>query len=292
MTDVRREAIDLYDAFTHEHCDRRRLLSDMTALAGSVAAAEALIASIAAAPAAAQQVPADDSRLVTGKAPYAAGGAKMSGYTAYPAGSQPRLGGVMVVHENRGLTPHIEDVARRLALEGFFVLAPDFLAPAGGTPVGDDNKARAMIGALDLAATVQAGVDTLAMLKSYPSVNGKVGVVGFCWGGAMVNRLAVAAGAGLDAGVAYYGPAPAPAEAAKVQAALLLHYAGNDSRVNSTGEPWVAALKAAGKQVEAFTYPGVEHAFNNDTSAERYNADAAKLAWGRTVAFFREHVAA
>ncbi|MEI9928344.1 MAG: dienelactone hydrolase family protein [Sphingomonas sp.] len=289
MSDIRARAIQIYDSFTHDHRDRRALLREMVALAGSVAAAEALIAGISASPAAAQQVPPDDKRLVTRTGPYLAGTARVTGYMAYPAGNQPRLGGVMVVHENRGLNAHIEDVARRLALAGFFVLAPDLLSPAGGTPA-DEDKARDMIGALDLAATVQIGVDTLATLKAYPSTTGKAGVVGFCWGGALVDRIAVAAGKGLDAAVAYYGPAPDPAEAAKVQAPMLLHYAGLDTRVAATGGPWVAALKAAGKSVEDYTYPGVDHAFNNDTSAERYNAAAATLAWGRTIAFLHKHL--
>ncbi|PXA95843.1 carboxymethylenebutenolidase [Nostoc sp. 3335mG] len=289
--DLRQRAIRIYDAFTHEHLDRRRLLRDMTGIAGSVAAAELLIAGIAASPVSAQQVPADDKRLVARRHDYSADGTAMSGYLVEPAGKKTRRGAVMVIHENRGLTAHIEDVARRVALDGFTAFAPDFLTPSGGTPKGDDDRARQMIGALDLAKTVQIGVSTLAMLRGLKGTNGKVGAVGFCWGGAMVNRLAVAAGTGLDAGVAYYGPAPTPAEASKVQAALLLHYAGNDARVNATAEPWVAALKADRKHVESFTYAGVEHAFNNDTSAERYNAEAAALAWGRTIAFLRRHLA-
>jgi carboxymethylenebutenolidase len=284
--ELRREAIRIYDAFTHEHCDRRRLLRDMTAIAGTAAAAELLIASIGASPAAAQQVPADDPRLQFGIIELKSGDAALRGYGARPVGGD-KLPRVMVVHENRGLTPHIQDVTRRLALEGFVAIAPDFLTPVGGTPE-DEDRAREMIGKLDLAQTVELGVGALAGMRKIG--NGKVGVIGFCWGGALVNRLAVAAGKGLDAGVAYYGPAPDPAEAVKVQAPMLLHYAGLDTRVAATGEPWVAALKAAGKSVEAYTYPGVDHAFNNDTSAERYNAPAATLAWQRTVGFLHKHL--
>jgi carboxymethylenebutenolidase len=162
------------------------------------------------------------------------------------------------------------------------------LSPAGGTPANED-QARDMIGKLDLAQATQAGV---AMLRELARTSraGKVGAVGFCWGGAYVNRLAIAAGTDLDAGVAYYGPAPNPPEAAKVRAPLLLHYAGLDERVNATGKPWAEALKAAGKSVDNYTYEGIDHAFNNDTSAERYNKAAADLAWQRTLAFFKRHL--
>jgi carboxymethylenebutenolidase len=194
-----------------------------------------------------------------------------------------------VVHENRGLNAHIEDVARRVALAGFIAFAPDFLGPQGGTPANPD-QAREMIGKLDLAATVAQAVEVVRLLATVPGANGKVGAVGFCWGGAMVNRVSVAAGPALAAAAPYYGPAPAPAEAAKVSARTIVHLAGNDARVNATGVPWGEALKAAGKG-EAFVYPGVEHAFNNDTSAERYNADAAKLAWDRTIALFKAQLA-
>lgn len=294
MTDdqsLRAQAIALYDDFTHGHGDRRSFMARMVVLAGSVAAAEALVAAIAPSEAAAQQVDPADKRLRTQhgfqKLP---GSGRIRGYLAAPAGLRRKVGAVMVIHENRGLNAHIEDVARRVALAGFIAFAPDFLTSAGGTPAGDPDKARDMIGKLDLAATVAEAVDTVKLLKTVPGSNGKVGVVGFCWGGAMVNRVAVAAGPALAAAASYYGPAPAPAEAAKVGARVLVHLAGNDQRVNATGVPWGEALKAAGKG-EAFVYPGVDHAFNNDTSAERYNADAAKLAWDRTLALFRAQLA-
>ena len=195
----------------------------------------------------------------------------------------------MVIHENRGLNAHTEDVARRLALAGFFVIAPDMLSLVGGTPP-DEDQAREMIGKLDLTAANAAALKLGASMKKQDHVNGKLGIVGFCWGGAFVNRFAVSAGSGLDAGVSYYGPAPDPAEAVKVKAPLMLHYAGLDKRVAQTGEPWAAALKAAKKDVTAYTYPGVDHAFNNDTSKERYNKAAADSAWDRTVAFFHKHL--
>ena len=281
------QAIDLYDRFTHEGMDRREFFARMTLLAGSAAAASSLIASIAASPAAATIVPAADKRLVTSKGPLS-GTSGLSGYVAAKKGLK-KAGVVMVVHENRGLTAHIEDVARRMALEGFYVVAPDFLSPAGGTPANED-QAREMIGKLDLAAAVASAITLADDLKGRDHSNGKWGIVGFCWGGAFVNRVAVAAGGKLDAGVAYYGPAPAPAEAARVKAPLMLHYAGLDARVAETAIPWVAALRQAGKKVNDYTYPDVNHAFNNDTSAERYNAAAAALAWKRTVEFFKVHL--
>lgn len=288
MTDptLRDRAVQLYDAFTHEHRDRRTLLREMTALAGSAVAAEALIAGIAAAPAAAAIVDPADQRLDAAMRTGTEAGAPARAYFAAPK-DKARRGAVLVIHENRGLTPHIQDVARRIALAGFLAIAPDLLAPQGGTPV-DEDKARDLIGTTnyDLAlAQARAFADKSRHL---PRSSGKVGIVGFCWGGAFVNRMALAGG--VDAGVAYYGPAPAPAEAAKVRTPLMLHYAGKDSRVAQTGEPWIAALKAADKPVEAFTYPGVDHAFNNDTSAARYDKAAADLAWGRTIAFLHRHL--
>lgn len=286
MTDLRRQAIDLYDAFTHEHRDRRRLLREMTLLTGGVVAAEALIASIAATPAAAQQVPTDDARLTIARSQIPTGtGGPLDAYFAAPKKNAALRGAVMVIHENRGLNAHIEDVARRIALAGYLAVAPDFLTPLGGTPA-DAEQARDMIGKLDLAQTVAAASGAVSALGMRDGRTMKVGVVGFCWGGAMVNRVAVAAGPRLAAAASYYGPAPGPAEAAKVQASIILQLAGNDTRVNTTAKPWGEALKAAGKDVAVYEYPGVEHAFNNDTSAERYDPAAAKLAWDRTLALF------
>ncbi|MFC7537525.1 dienelactone hydrolase family protein [Sphingomonas sp. GCM10030256] len=283
---TRRQAIDLYDRFTHDGLERREFMARMVAIAGSAAAAEALIAGIAASSAAAAIVPANDKRLTTRTLTFAS----PTGYRAYLAEPRTRSlkATVIVIHENRGLNEHVRDVARRLALAGYRAVAPDFLSPAGGTPANEET-AREMIGKLDLAKATAAGVAMLNELAK-SSRAGKAGAVGFCWGGAYVNRLAVAAGAALDAGVAYYGPAPNPAEAAKVQAPLLLHYAGLDERVNATGRPWAAALQKAGKPVASFVYEGVNHAFNNDTSAERYNKAAAELAWQRTLAFLGRHL--
>ena len=289
--DIRDVAIALYDRFTHEGMDRRIFMAELTKLAGGAAAASALLGAIAANPAAAAIVPEGDLRLQTRTIRWELiPGRKMSGYGAAPAKARADLPVVIVIHENRGLTEHIRDVARRVALAGFSAVAPDFLSPAGGTPA-DENQAREMIGKLDLAATVADGRAFIDWLSSPGGGSRKVGAVGFCWGGGMVNRLAVAAGANLRAGVPFYGPAPAPAEAAKVQAAMLIHLAEKDERVNATALPWAAALKAAGKNVTNIVHPGVNHAFHNDTSAERYDKAAAERGWAATTAFFKTHLA-
>jgi carboxymethylenebutenolidase len=280
---VRAAAIALYDRFTHDGMDRRAFMTELTWLAGGTAAAAALLAAVAADPAAAAIVAEDDARITGRRMSWPVGGGRaMKGYQAEPRSPAGPLGTVLVIHENRGLNAHIEDVARRVAIAGYRAVAPDFLSPVGGTPA-DQDAARDAIGKLDIAQAVADAVATLNLLRTLPGANGKVGAVGFCWGGGMVNRIAVAAGPSLDAGVPFYGPAPDPALAPRVQAAMLLHYAGLDDRVNATGLPWSEALRAAGKKVEWFVYPGVNHAFHNDTSAERYNEAAAKLAWQRTL---------
>jgi len=280
------QAIELYDRFTHDGMDRRDFFARMTLIAGSAAAASSLIAAIAADPAAAAIVPPDDKRLTTRTMTFDS----PVGYKAYVAEPRSRSlkATVLVIHENRGLTEHIRDVARRIGLEGFRAVAVDFLSPSGGTP-SDEDAARDAIGKLDLAKSTS---DAVAMLQELAksSRGGKVGAVGFCWGGAFVHRLAVAAGSDLDAGVSYYGPAPDPSEATRVQAPVLIHHAGTDERVARTLFPWVSALRAADKPVTYQGYDGAHHAFNNDTSAERYNKEAADLAWGRTIRFFKRHL--
>ena len=282
--DVRQQAIALYDRFTHEDMERRTFMARMVALAGSVAAAEALIATIAADPAAAAVVPADDKRLITRTQTL------VSGYKAYVA--EPRTRSlkptVMVIHGNRGLNEHTRDVARRLGLAGNRAVAVDFLSLSGGTPANED-AARDAIGKLDLGKTVHDAVGMLGELAR-SSRAGKVGAVGFCWGGGFVNRLAVAAGDTLDAGVVYYGAGPNPSEAVQVKAPLMIHLAGLDTRIAQTAYPWITALRAAGKKVTYFNYEGVNHAFNNDTSADRYNKAAADLAWERTLRFFKQQL--
>jgi carboxymethylenebutenolidase len=291
MSDLRAAAIALYDRFTHEDLERRAFMAELTRLAGSAAAASALLAGIAADPAAAALVPESDRRIRTRRMSWPIGGGRtMKGYQAEPRNPAGPLGSVLVIHENRGLNAHTEDVARRLAVAGYRAVAGDFLSPVGGTPA-DEDSAREAIGKLDLGAAAADSAATLRLLKSLPGSNGKAGAVGFCWGGGMVNRVALAAGETLDAGISFYGPAPDPALAAQVRSPLQLHYAGLDERVNKTGFPWRDALAAAGKTVDAHVYAGVNHAFHNDTSAERYDAAAAKLAWQRTLDFFGKYVA-
>jgi len=289
MRDERiRAAIALYDRFTHEGMDRRAFMAELTRIAGGAAAAAALLSGVAAR-AAEPQVAADDARLNVRDIEWEARpGRRYRGYNAAPRAGR-NLPVVFVVHENRGLNDHIRDVARRVALAGYSAVAPDWLSPAGGTPA-DEDRARTMIGELDMAETVADGAAMIRWNASPAGGSRKVGIVGFCWGGAMVNRLAVASGDALEAGVSFYGPAPDPSEAARVEAAMLIVLAGRDARVNATARPWVAALQAAGKEVRALEYPDVDHAFHNDTSQARYNAAAAEQAWAATLSFFRQHL--
>ncbi len=281
--------IDAYDEYTHLTLDRRGFMDKLTRLAGSGAAAAAIAPLLAANPAAAEMVKPDDARLTGEDISWPASGSDMMGYFVHPADQDGKLPAVIVIHENRGLNAHIRDVARRIALEGFVVLAPDFLSPLGGTPA-DEDKAREMFGQLDAAQTAANGAATVAFLKAHQLGNGKVGAVGFCWGGGTVNALAVAS-PDLSAGVAYYGRQPDAADVPKIKAALLLHYAGLDERINAGIDAYKAALEAGGKDFTIYVYPDVQHAFNNDTSAARYNKDAAELAWDRTIAFFKDKLA-
>lgn len=278
--------IDLYDEFTHGTMGRRRFLDCLAALAGGTAAASALLPLLQSNYALAQTVAENDARIATAMMPVA-GVEKLGGYLVTPM-APGRHPAVIVIHENRGLTPHIKDVARRLGAAGFTTLALDFLSPLGGTP-SDEDQARTMIGQLKPADAVASSRVALAALKTHPRANGKVGAVGFCWGGGQVNALAVTDPA-LDAGVAYYGRQPAADTVAAIRAPLMLHYAGNDEPINAGIPAYEAALKAAGRSYELHVYPGVQHAFNNDTGAARYNKDAADLAWSRTIQFFRKHL--
>jgi carboxymethylenebutenolidase len=282
--------IDAYDEYTHLTLDRRDFMEKLTRLAGSGAAAAAIAPLLAANSAQAAMVAEDDARLKAEDITYPGDMGDMKGYLVQPAAQGGKLPAVIVIHENRGLNAHIKDVARRIALEGFVALAPDFLSPLGGTPADEDN-AREMFSELDSDKTVANGVATVAYLKGQEYSNGKVGAVGFCWGGGTVNLLAVNA-SDLNAAVAYYGAQPKNAEAvAKIKAPLLLHYAGEDTRINAGIDAYKAALEAGGKEFTIYMYEGAQHAFNNDTSAARYNKEAADLAWGRTVAFFKEKLA-
>lgn len=281
--------IDLYDRYTHESLDRREFLTRLAALTGSVAAALALVPLLESNRAHAAMVPGDDARLDASRVTYAGASGDIRAYMVRPKEAS-KLGAVIVVHENRGLSPHIEDVTRRLALEGFLAFAPDFLSPLGGTPQNEDT-AREMTGKLDAKQTTADGAAALAFLEKHPRSNGKVGVVGFCWGGALVGQLAVHA-PGLDAAVVYYGRQPKAEDVGKIKAPLLLHYAGLDKRVNEGVPAFEDALKKAGKRYTLHMYEGVNHAFNNDAGEARYNKPAADLAWSRTVAFLRQHLQA
>jgi len=281
--------IDAYDEYTHLTLDRRRFMERLTALAGSGAAAAAIAPLLAANSASAEMIAAGDARLVAKDVVYGGGSGEMKGYLVRPKEAAGPLGSVIVIHENRGLNPHIRDVARRMALEGFIALAPDFLSPAGGTPDNED-QARDMIGKLDAAATVANAEASLQFLATLDGANGKVGAVGFCWGGGIVNRFATKSPE-LKAGVAYYGAQPPAEDVPAIKAALLLHYAGLDERINAGIEAYRKALEAGGKTFEIHVYEGVNHAFNNDTSAARYDKAAADLAWSRTVDFLKKNLA-
>lgn len=288
-TKITQAMIDAYDEYTHLTLDRRGFMEKLTRLAGSGAAAAAVAPLLAANSAKAAVVADDDARLKAEDITYPGSTGEMKGYLVHPADQNGKRGTVIVIHENRGLNPHIRDVARRVALEGFVALAPDFLSPLGGTPA-DEDKAREMFGQLDAAQTVANEVATVAFLKGDQLGNGKVGAVGFCWGGGAVNDLAVTS-PDLAAAVAYYGRQPKAEDVPKITAPLLLHYAGLDDRINAGIDAYKKALDAAGKQYTIYVYDGVQHAFNNDTSEARYNKAAADLAWGRTVAFFKEKLA-
>jgi len=277
--------IDLYDAYLQEHLDRRDFFKRLTVLAGSVAAANALLLLLENSYAAAGIVPKDDPRLESANITYPGATGQVQGYLAKPTGAA-KLPGVVVIHENRGLNPHIEDVARRVALEGYLAIAPDALSPVGGTP-DDPDKARDLIGKLDDKSTQQNYVAAVKFLKTHPVSTGKVGVIGFCWGGRMANMVAVNS-PDLVAAVPFYGRQPAAEDVPKIKASLLLHYAGLDEGINKGIPEYEAALKKAGVDYKLYMYEGAKHAFNNDTNAERYNKEAAELAWKRTMAFLSE----
>jgi carboxymethylenebutenolidase len=293
MTDgpkITQEMISLYDEYTHITLDRRAYMGKLTALVGSTAAALAVTSLIEADRAAAEIIKPDDPRLKTERVTYPGEGGEMAGYLCMPAGATGRLPAVVVIHENRGLTPHIQDVTRRMALEGFLALGLDLLTPSGGTP-SDEDKARQMIAQLDRPRTVANAVASVKFLKTHPNSSGKVGATGFCWGGGITNALAVAAGADLLAAAPYYGAQPPADQVPKIRARLLLHYAQNDDNIDKGIPAYREALDKAGVKYELFIYEGTQHAFNNDTSAARYNKAAADLAWKRTIALFKQTLA-
>ncbi|AOF88937.1 dienelactone hydrolase family protein [Sinorhizobium sp. RAC02] len=280
--------INAYDDYTHLTLDRRRFMERLTALAGSGAAAAAIAPLLAANSANAEMIASNDARVVARDVVYGGSSGEMKGYLVRPKDAAGPLGSVIVIHENRGLNPHIRDVARRMALEGFIALAPDFLSPSGGTPENED-QAREMIGKLDPAVTVANAEASLKFLTELDGASGKVGAIGFCWGGGLVNRFATKSPE-LKAGVAYYGAQPPAEDVPAIKAAMMMHYGGLDERINAGIDAYRKALEAAGKTFEIHVYDGVNHAFNNDTSPARYDKAAADLAWQRTVDFLRANL--
>ena len=276
---------DLYDQYTHGSLDRREFLKKLTILAGSLAAANALLPLLGNNHAEAEVVPKDDPRLHTDYITYPGATGDVRAGLARPKGDA-KLPGVVVIQENKGLTPHIEDVNRRMALEGFLAMAPDALSPLGGTP-DDPNEARSLMRKLDSQSTIKNYTAAVKYLKTNPSSTGKVGVIGFCWGGGVANQLAVNS-PDLVAAVPFYGRQPASEDVPKIKASLLLHYAGDDKRINKGIPAFETALKAASVDYKLYMYEGVKHAFHNDTRADRYNKEAAQLAWQRTISFLKE----
>ena len=279
--------INLYDMYTHQPLERSVFLERLAAMTGSLATALGLVPLLEANRSAASIVADGDARIETGRVSYPGTAGEVKGYVARPKGGS-QFPAVIVIHENRGLNQHVEDVTRRLALEGFLALSPDLLSPLGGTPENEDT-ARDMIGKLDPKQTVQDLLSAVAFLKSHSNGNGKVGAVGFCWGGGAVNQLAVNS-PDLDAAVAYYGPQPKAEGVPNIKAPLLLHYAGLDARVNEGIPAFEAALKGAHKTYTLHLYEGANHAFNNDTTEARYHKEAAELSWSRTIAFLKQNL--
>lgn len=288
--DFKPEVLKLFDQYVHGGIDRRGFLGSAAKYTtGGVAGAELLLAQLSPNFAFAQQIKPDDKRIEARyvEIPSPQGYGTVRGYLVRPASDKAKLPSVLVVHENRGLNPHIEDIARRLALDGFVAFAPDALYPLGGYP-GDEDKARELFPKLDQTKTRADFLAAAAYLKTLPQGNGKVGVVGFCYGGGISNYLATQL-PDLAGAVPFYGAQPSDEDAARIKAPLLLHYAGTDERINAGWPKYEAALKKAGVKYEAYIYPGVQHGFNNDTTP-RYDAPAAKLAWQRTVDFFNKHL--
>jgi carboxymethylenebutenolidase len=287
--DFDQELLILFDAYVHGAIDRRGFLDKAKKFAVGGVTAAMLLDALNPKFAEAQQVVPDDKRLKTEEIEIDSpqGYGKIKGYLARPAAASGKLPAVLVVHENRGLNPHIKDIARRLALDNFMALAPDALTPLGGY-TGDEDSARALFGKLEQPKTREDFVAAYNYLKGRADSTGRVGVVGFCYGGGIAHMLATRV-PDLAAAVPFYGNMPAPEEAAKVKAPLLIHFAENDARINAAWPAYEAALKAAKVDYTAHTYPGTNHGFNNDTTP-RYDEAAAKLAWQRTTDFFKKHL--
>src|SRR5262245_52775800 len=287
--DFDQDLLVLFDAYVHGAIDRRAFLDRAGKYAVGGVTAMMLLDQLS--PDFAAQVVGPEDKRIEAKHPEVdspKGYGKARGYLVRPAKPKGKLPGVLVIHENRGLNPHIEDIARRVALEGFLAFAPDALFPLGGYP-GDEDKARELFAKLDQARTREDFIAAAKLLKGRPETNGKLGAVGFCYGGGMVNYLATRLGSELKAGVAFYGSAPNLEDVPKIKAVLLIQSAEVDERINAGWPDYEKALKAAKVKFERFLYPGTQHGFNNDTTP-RYDAKAAKLAWDRTIAFYRKYL--
>ncbi len=289
--DFHPEVMKLFDKYVHGIIDRRGFLNDAARYTAAGVSATALLEMLNPKFAEAQQIKPDDARLTTKYVEYGSPDdyGKMKGYLVMPAKHAGKLPGVVVVHENRGLNPHTEDVARRLALEGFITFAPDALFPLGGYP-GDEDKARELFGKLDQAKCRADFIAAAKFVKAMPECSGKVGAVGFCYGGSIVNMLATQI-PDLAAAVPFYGGQPKAEDAAKIKSPLMIQYAEKDERINAGWPAYETALKAAGVKYEMHMYPGTQHGFLNDTTP-RFDKAAAELAWKRTVDFFTKHLRA
>jgi carboxymethylenebutenolidase len=288
--DFDQELLILFDAYVHGDLDRRGFLDRAQKFAVGGLTAVGILASLQPNFAFAQVSAKDDKRITTETMTIASpsGYGSIKAYVAKPAGATGKLPGILVIHENRGLNPHTEDIARRLALDGYVAMAPDALTPLGGYP-GDEDKARTEFAKLDQTKTRQDFLASYAALKARADSSGKIGAVGFCYGGGMVHYLSTQL-PDLAAGIPFYGNHPAAEEAAKVKAPLQIHFAGIDERINAAWPAYETALKASGVRHTAHIYAGTQHGFNNDTTP-RFDAPAAKLAWERTMGFFKQHLA-
>jgi len=283
------EVLKIFDGYVHGRISRRQFIDDASKYAVGGFTAAAMLEALRPNYAWAQQIPKDDGRIRTEYATYPSpkGSGTMRGYLAKPAGATGKLPAVVVIHENRGLNPYIEDVARRLAVEGYLAFAPDALTPLGGYP-GNEERAAQLFGQLDAAKRSEDLAAAVDYVKSRPDVDGKIGAVGFCFGGTTVNMFATRF-PDLKAAVPFYGAQPSAEAAARIKAPLLIHYASADERINAGWPAYESALKANGVKYEMFTYPNTQHGFHND-STPRYDEAAAKLAWQRTLAFLKANL--
>lgn len=279
--------INLFDEYTHAPLQRDEFLKRLVQITGSMAAAIAILPMLENNYVSSHSIPDQDDRITTERITYPGDNCTMKGLLAKPK-QAGKYGSVVVIHENRGLTPHIEDVTKRVALAGYLALAPDALSPQGGTPANED-EARGMFGKIDAKQNLNNFIKAFDYLKARPDSNGKTAVIGFCWGGALANQLAVNV-PDLDAAVPYYGRQPDAADVPKIKAAVQLHYGGLDTRVNEGIPAYEEALKKAGTKYELYVYEGAQHAFNNDSSPARYNEAAARLAWERVMKLFGETI--